>query len=104
MPPVAIEISLGSFAKSEVLKYESFLSRATVNHAAEVAGHYLQSRLSKRQDPLWKMPTDFYPNIYLEALGFFASKIVNHRRKAESLEEIRVRFRNAEWPEFPLAP
>lgn len=70
----------------------SFLSRSTVNHAAEVAGHYLQSRLSERVEPLWDMPNDFYPNIYLEALGFFASKIVNHRRKAESLEEIRIRL------------
>ncbi len=70
----------------------SFLSRSSVNHAAEVAGHYLQAKLSLRNKPLWDMPNDFYANIYLEALGFFASKIVNHRRKAESLEEIRLRL------------
>ena len=70
----------------------AFLSRLTVNHAAEVAGHYLQAKLSGRKSPLWETPDHFIANIYLETLGFFASKIVNGKRKAESLDEIRIRL------------
>lgn len=65
-----------------------YLSRESVNHAAELAGKYLHSFLSDRKDCLWNMPKHFLPLIWTEAVGFFASKLVNHKRAAETLPDL----------------
>lgn len=65
-----------------------YLSRLTINHAATLAGIYLQSKLSRRKRLLWSLPEDFLALIWTEALGFFVSKLINHKRKAETLQDI----------------
>lgn len=66
-----------------------YLSQATVNHAAEVAGHYLHGKLSRRKRLLWTFPEDFQALIWVEAVGFFISKLVNHQRHGGNLSELK---------------
>ncbi len=69
-----------------------FLARPTINHAAELAGHYIHWRLSGMGRPLWRLPGDFQALIWSEAVGFFISKLVNHKRHAETLTDLRLRL------------
>ncbi|MCB0384665.1 MAG: ChaN family lipoprotein, partial [Bdellovibrionales bacterium] len=66
-----------------------YLSRPTINHAAGLAGQYLQARLSRRHRPPWDMPHDFLPAIWVEAMSFLVSKLINPNRKSESLRQLR---------------
>jgi len=86
----------GRFAKEEmdtikrqILASESYyiaktkfvyLANLSINHAAEEAAHFIKSVCSGAEEP--RVIVDaFYANILHEALGFFGSKIVNHKRK-----------------------
>lgn len=70
----------------------AFLSRATVNHAASVAGEYLHARLSGRTRTLWDFPGDFKALVWTEAVAYFSSKLVNHKRQAETLTDLRAQL------------
>ncbi len=69
-----------------------YLSRPTINHASALAGQFVHAQLCKRQRPLWDMPGDFLPLVWVEAAGFFFSKWINPKRKAETLESIRLQL------------
>lgn len=86
----------GDFSKSEIqtikrqiLASESYyiarakfvyLANLSVNHAAEEAAHFIKSVCSGAEKPR-PMIDAFYANVLHESLGFFGSKIVNHKRK-----------------------
>ncbi len=59
-----------------------------LNHASALCGDYLQCKLSKRTRPLWNFPKDFEAAIWIEALCFFTSKMNNHRRKPDRIEDL----------------
>jgi hypothetical protein len=69
-----------------------YLSRSTINHASGLAGQFIHAHLSRRKRTLWNLPEDFLPLIWVEALGFFFSKWINPKRKADTLESIRLRL------------
>ena len=69
-----------------------YLSRATINHASALAGQYMHAHLSGRRRTLWDQPNVFLPLVWVEALGFFFSKWINPKRKAETLESIRIQL------------
>jgi hypothetical protein len=69
-----------------------YLSRATINHASSLAGQFLHAHLSGRKRTLWDLPKDFLPLVWVEALGFFFSKWINPKRKADTLENIRMQL------------
>jgi hypothetical protein len=75
--------------KKQILASESYfisekkyvyLANLSINHASEEAAHYLKFLCSGAERP--RDPVDaFYANTIHEALGFFGSKIINHKRK-----------------------
>lgn len=75
--------------KKQILASESYcipekkmvyLANLSLNHAAEEASHYLKALCSGLEFP--RDPVDaFYANVMNEAVGFFGSKIINHKRK-----------------------
>ncbi len=75
--------------KEQILSSESYcvpqkkivyLGNLSLNHAGEEAGHYLKFLCSGPETPR-DLVDAFYANILHEALGFFGSKIINHKRK-----------------------
>ncbi|MBK7842545.1 MAG: ChaN family lipoprotein [Bdellovibrionales bacterium] len=66
-----------------------YLSRPTINHAAGLAGQYIQAKLSGRSHTVWDMPNDFIASIWVESVSFFVSKLINSHRMSESLRSIR---------------
>lgn len=69
-----------------------YLSRATINHASALAGHFVHAQLCRRKRTLWNQPQDFLPLIWTEAIGFFFSKWINPKRKSDTLESIRLQL------------
>ncbi len=57
-----------------------YLANLSLNHAAEEAAHFVKSLCSGEEKPR-EVVDAFYANILHEALGFFGSKIINHKRK-----------------------
>lgn len=66
-----------------------YLAQPTVNHAATLAGQYLHAHLSGYKKPFWNFPKDFGVLTWLEACGYFLSKLVNARRKPLGLHDLR---------------
>lgn len=66
-----------------------YFSSGTVNLAAGLVGQYIQAQLSDRGQNCWDMPSDFLRQIWIEGLGFLASKFINHHRKAKDLSRIK---------------
>lgn len=87
------------FARRLMVKGASFmlpsvgvgcLAQMTVNHAAHLASEYLQMKVSGRTRELWRFPKDFQAAILVEALSYFGSKQVNHKRQAETFSDLRT--------------
>jgi hypothetical protein len=68
----------------------AYLAQSTVNHAAHLAGEYIHARLSGRQRTLWNLPRDFEALIWVEAVAFFISKLVNHKRSSQTIFDLRA--------------
>ncbi len=65
-----------------------FLSSLGVNHAAELAAIYLHAKMSGAQHWFEDPVRDFYPMVWVEALGFLGSKVINHKRKCNGPRDL----------------
>lgn len=68
-----------------------YIARPSVNHVADIAGRYVHAQLSSQTKLSWQMPDDFERLIWIEAIGFFSSKLINHKRSADTLTDLQVR-------------
>lgn len=66
-----------------------FLARASVNNAAQLAMAVVFSDLNSYQQLPFQMPQDFVRLIWLEAAQYFGSKLVNPKRKTNTLTDIK---------------
>lgn len=65
-----------------------YLATLSVNHAAEESAHYLRHSVCRGSNP--ECPKDlFYYQVINEALGFFSSKVINPKRKADHIGKLR---------------
>jgi hypothetical protein len=65
------------------------LAQMTINHATHLASEYLQMKASGRTREVWAFPKDFQAAILVEALSYFGSKQINHKRQAETFSDLR---------------
>ncbi len=82
--------------KNQILASESYyiskakivyLANLSINHAAEEASHFIK-HLCSGDEEARDFVDAFYANILHEALGFFGSKIINHKRKCAHLTDL----------------
>ncbi len=66
------------------------LAQMTINHATHLASEYLQMKASGRTREVWTFPRDFQAAILVEALSYFGSKQINHKRQAETFSDLRT--------------
>lgn len=87
--------------KSQILHSESYyipkmklayLANVSVNHASEEASHALRHLCAGDEFPRYTRDA-FYMNALHEAMGFFGSKIINHKRKCLRPAEARRRVK-----------
>ncbi len=65
-----------------------YLANLSLNHAAEEATHYLKFLLTGPEFPR-PLIDAFFANVLHEALGFFGSKLINHKRKCLHVADFR---------------
>jgi uncharacterized iron-regulated protein len=70
----------------------AYLSRGTINHAASIAGYYVHAKQSKLKRPLWRLPKDFQSLVWSEAISYFLSKLINHKRQSETLFDLQAQL------------
>ena len=75
-----------------------FLSRFSINHAAGLAGMYMHFQLMNISDVNWKIENCFESWIWIESLAFFFSKWVNHKRKPDSLPQLKAKLSALDEP------
>lgn len=68
----------------------AYLARATVNHAASLAMQYVRAQLSSCKKLLGDMPKNFLGVIWIEGMAYFGSKMINHKRKTDTLADIKT--------------
>lgn len=72
-----------------------YLGRASVNQAAEVAGQFIHAKLCHRRLLFGKMPDDFERMIWVKAVGYFLSKMLNPKRQAQTMTDLRMELESS---------
>lgn len=67
-----------------------YLARPSVNHAAGLAMQYIHDQLCGGTRLRFEMPDDFLRMIWIEGFSYFGSKVINHKRKTDTLTDIRA--------------
>jgi uncharacterized iron-regulated protein len=81
-----------------------YLARPTVNHAATLAAKYVHAKASHRTKSFLRLPEDFLRQIWEEGMAYFLSKIINHKRKTDTVADLRLALssRRGEFAKEPL--
>lgn len=66
-----------------------YLPRLSLNHVSSMTGQWLLIKNANIKKQYWKMPEDFERLVFIEAIGFFASKLINPARKQDTLEDLK---------------
>lgn len=67
-----------------------YLGRASVNGAAQLAMAIVSAHLSGQKKIPSKFPQDFVKMIWLEAVQYFGSKLINPKRKTDTLNDVKA--------------
>lgn len=67
-----------------------YLARASVNSAAQLAMAIVASSISQQKKIPCNQPTDFSKLIWMEAVQYFGSKLINPKRKTDTLSDIKA--------------
>ncbi|UYL08224.1 ChaN family lipoprotein [Bdellovibrio sp. SKB1291214] len=68
----------------------AYLARGTVNHAATLAMQYVHAQVSGAKTLFAEMPQDFLRWIWMEAVAYFGSKMINPKRKTDTIADIKA--------------
>lgn len=68
----------------------AYLARGTVNHAASLAMHFVHAQISGEKHLHMDLPGDFLRLIWKEAVAYFGSKMINHKRKTDTIADIKA--------------
>ncbi len=71
----------------------AYQPKATINSAAAIAGLYLHARLSQRKKSLWNFPGDLRSQVWIEAVSYLISKMINHSRRSETVAGLQTKLR-----------
>lgn len=66
-----------------------YLARLSVNHTAVLAADYVQAQVSSRKGLNLGGEDDFERQIWIQALIYLGSKIINHKKKTDTLEDLK---------------
>ncbi|MEK2688823.1 ChaN family lipoprotein [Bdellovibrio sp. GT3] len=78
----------------------AYLARGTVNHAATLAMHYVHAQVSEAKTLFSEVPQDFLRLIWMEAVAYFGSKMINPKRKTDTIADIKASLVHKESSEI----
>jgi hypothetical protein len=89
------------YARERAGHYLIYLPNSSLNSAAEEAAHFINAVMRGNCGKPRSLFDCFYATVLTEALGFFGSKLINERRKVQTLSAMRTyigSFKNAQKP------
>lgn len=81
-----------------------YLGRSTINQASSLAMQYVYFQANKVKDIKFSLPEDFLSLIWLEAICYFGSKLINPKRKTETIADIKKRILDSDTKEIKKEP
>lgn len=81
-----------------------YLGRSTINQASSLAMQYVYFQLNKIKDIKFLLPDHFLSLIWLEAVCYFGSKLINPKRKTETIADIRKKILDSDTKEIKKEP
>ncbi len=66
-----------------------YLARMDINQMSSLASEYVHGKLSHRNFDYLEIEMQFIKLIWLQSVKYFGSKLINHKRKTSTLEDIR---------------
>ncbi len=81
-----------------------YLGRSTINQASSLAMQYVYFQFNKIKNIKFILPGDFLSLIWLEAVCYFGSKLINPKRKTETMDDIRKRILDSDTKEIKKEP
>ncbi len=81
-----------------------YLGRSTINQASSLAMQYVYFQLNKIKDIKYVLPEHFLSLIWIEAISYFGSKLINPKRKTETIADIRKRILDSDTKEIKKEP
>jgi hypothetical protein len=73
-----------------------YLGRSTINQASALAMQFLYFECSGMKSLQLKMPDHFLTLIWLEAISYYGSKIINPKRKTETIRDIKKKIQQSD--------
>lgn len=80
------------FVPSRAGSSMAFLGGPSLNHLALLAGHAIFAQTIGLRRPLWKGRAEFKELIWAEAVAYFFSKQINHKRQTDSYLDLQSRY------------
>ncbi len=68
----------------------AYMARASVNHSSQIAMLFVHAEISKQTKVFIASQENFLQLVWQEAVSYFGSKIVNPKRKSDTLVDIRA--------------
>lgn len=81
-----------------------YIGRSTINQASSLAMQYVYFQLNKIKDIKFSLPEHFLSLIWLEAVSYFGSKMINPKRKTETISDIKKRILDSDTKEIKKEP
>lgn len=81
-----------------------YLGRSTINQASSLAMQYVYFQLNKIRDIRFSLPDHFLSLIWLEAVSYFGTKLINPKRKTETISDIKKRILDSDTKEIKKEP
>lgn len=81
-----------------------YLGRSTINQASSLAMQYVYFQMNKIKDVKFVLPEHFLSLIWLEAISYFGSKLINPKRKTETIADIRKKILDSDTREIKKEP
>jgi hypothetical protein len=81
-----------------------YLGRSTINQASSLAMQYVYFELNKIKDIKYVLPDHFLSLIWLEAVSYFGTKLINPKRKTETITDIKKRILDSDTKEIKKEP
>jgi hypothetical protein len=67
-----------------------YFHSSDVNHIVTLAGQFIHSKMRRDHEVHLRFPQDMAARVWIEAIGFFASKLINNRRKYSLLKDLPI--------------
>ncbi len=77
-----------------------YITTMSINHITTIAAKHFFTSLIGFKKPICSMPKEFLIDVWIECVTYFLTKLVNHKRKTDTLFDIKVQINQKTIDEY----